>query len=298
MIRFALILSLGLLVSCAPKTGTQIAIKKSTTGIMGGTMVAEESQIASVIVGIYDTQDNAICTGSIIAENYILTAAHCVQTKPSKLKLVFGLNIDEVMATREPDVLQMYTRTVTHIQIHKNWKPEEQETKETDWGDIAILKFSGALPPGFKAVPMLKDDSIIRRGLSVMVAGYGVSLVHAEPVEARKVKNLEEAMEYGEVICDDDLKNCLQIEMSGDGELRETQAPVGSVQETEFRLDESKGHGTCSGDSGGPAYVKVNGQLFLAGITSRGSILCDTTGVYTNVATYVPWVTEVLKKGL
>ncbi|ASD62905.1 serine protease [Bdellovibrio bacteriovorus] len=294
--RILLALVAIVLASCGLSNRPQVNTKDSA-GIMGGTLVAENAKIASGIVGIMDLQSNSICTGSIIAENYILTAAHCViGLKPSKLRLIFGLDVDELMGAREQDIVQMYTRSVSDYKIHSSYNEVDQEEKETDWGDIALIKFHGALPPGYKPVQMLKDDTILRRGLTVTLAGYGVSQVDTEPVDARKVKNLDEALEYGEIICDEDLKNCLKVDMSGDGVLRQTKAPISSVQETEVRLDESKGSGTCAGDSGGPAYVDIKGELFLFGVTSRGSALCDSVGVYTNAVYYADWIKSTMPK--
>ncbi|WII73291.1 trypsin-like serine protease [Bdellovibrio sp. 22V] len=295
MSRIVFALSLIALVSCTPKNNNDMNGSVGSA-IMGGTLVKENSTLASGIVGIFDTQDNAICTGSIIGENIVLTAAHCVTTKPSKLKVIFGNDIDAAMATREPDVLQEYVRRVVDVKVHEDYNPAEHETKETDYADIALIKFQGALPQGYKPVSILPDDSVLRRGVLVTLAGYGVSDIYTEPVDPKKVKNLDEALEYGEVMCDENLRNCLKVEMSGDGVLRETKAPVSSLQETEVRLDESKGHGTCSGDSGGPAYIEKNGQYYLFGITSRGSQLCDSVGVYTNAVYYRTWIAETILK--
>ncbi|WP_374000485.1 trypsin-like serine protease [Bdellovibrio bacteriovorus] len=296
MNRYLLVLATIVLASCGLSSRPQISAKDST-GIMGGTNVAENSAMASGIVGIYDLENNAICTGSLIADNYVLTAAHCVWgIKPGKIRLIFGVDMDNLMNAREQDIVQTYTRGVSDYKVHSSYNPDTQEDKETDWGDIALIKFRGTLPPGYKPVEMLQDDSILKRGLTVTVAGYGVSEVETEPIDPRKVKNLEEALEYGEVMCDDDLKNCLKVDMSGDGLLRETKAPIAGVQETEVRLDESKGHGTCAGDSGGPAYVEQNGKMYLFGVTSRGSALCDNTGVYTNAVYYKDWITKTMPK--
>jgi secreted trypsin-like serine protease len=88
--------------------------------------------------------------------------------------------------------------------------------------------------------------------------------------------------------------NCFEIETDGDGILRQTTAPISSLYETEIRLDERKA-GTCSGDSGGPAFIKQNGEYYLFGVTSRGSVLCNDVGVYTNALHFRPWIARVIK---
>lgn len=293
MSRLFLFLSVVALLSCEKHVSKEVEVKKSS-GIMGGTLVAENSLIASGIVGIYDAEEQSICTGSLIAENYVVTAGHCGTSKASKLKVVFGTDIFSVMGTHEPDILQEYVRRVTDVRVHPDYFKVDQENEPNDWGDIALIKFAGPLPAGYKPVPLLQDGSILTRGFVVTLAGYGVSQVDLEPVDAKKVPNLEEALESGDVVCDDNNKNCMKVEMSGDGELRETKAPISFLTRTEVRLDESKGHGTCAGDSGGPAYVEKDGKYYLFGVTSRGSALCSNTGVYTNVIYYQKWIKETM----
>lgn len=296
MSRFVLLLGILGLTACGLKTSDNNIELRQQEGVVGGTLVAEKSALASGIVSVYDIKDNAICTGSIIAENFILTAAHCVPNKTQNVKIVFGLDVDATLAIREPDVKQELVRNVIAMVAHPDYKPEEHETKQTDWSDIAIMKFQGPLPAGYKPVSLLEDVNVLKRGVLVTVAGYGVSQVDTEPVDPKKVRDLDQAIEYGEVICDQNLRNCLKVDMSGDGVLRQTQAPISFVHETEVRLDESKGHGTCSGDSGGPAYIEKNGQYYLFGVTSRGSGTCDNVGVYTNAVKFKTWIAETLNK--
>ncbi|WP_367127961.1 trypsin-like serine protease [Saccharothrix sp. HUAS TT1] len=51
---------------------------------------------------------------------------------------------------------------------------------------------------------------------------------------------------------------------------------------------------SCNGDSGGPAYVQVDGQWLLAGATSRATASslrpCGDGGIYTRVSAYEQWV--------
>ncbi|MCA9670380.1 MAG: trypsin-like serine protease [Myxococcales bacterium] len=50
---------------------------------------------------------------------------------------------------------------------------------------------------------------------------------------------------------------------------------------------------TCYGDSGGPAFVTVNGVEVVAGVTSYGTPPCGVDGVDTRVDAYKDWIAQV-----
>lgn len=296
MRHLLVILTLTALTSCAPKNSNDTA-RVIDSSIMNGSVVKEGEAVSASIVAIFNTKWNAICTGSLIAPNIILTAAHCAPDKASDIKIVFSNDVDYVLNAREPDVQAEFVLQATDFKVSTTWNPNN-ETVEIDTGDIALIKFRGTIPSGYKPASMLLDDSKLRRGDMITVAGFGVDTVTTTPIDPKKVKDLDEAIAYGEIMCDETPQgkkvDCVKIELSGDGILRVTEAPIASIQETEFRLDEKKA-GTCNGDSGGPAYVKKDGQLFLLGVTSRGSELCNETGVYTNAVFYKTWINDTIK---
>ena len=296
MRHLLVVLTLTALASCAPKSSNDKALVIDSS-IMNGSVVKEGEAVSSSIVAIFNSKWNAICTGSLIAPNIVLTAAHCAPDRASDIKIVFSNDIDYVLNAREPDVQAEFVKQATDFKVSKKWDPKN-ETIEVDTGDIALIKFRGNIPRGFKPATILLDDSKLKRGDMITVAGFGVDTVTTSEVDPKKIKDIDEAIAYGEITCDEthDGKkvNCLKIETSGDGILRVTEAPIASIQETEFRLDEKKA-GTCNGDSGGPAYLKKDGQLFLLGVTSRGSELCNETGVYTNAVYYKTWINDTIK---
>ena len=77
----------------------------------------------------------------------------------------------------------------------------------------------------------------------------------------------------------------IAAERSGYGARFETEFVAG-----ELNLDRD----TCTGDSGGPAYVFTDGRWELAGATSRGTReahrSCGDGGVYTRVVAYRDWL--------
>lgn len=284
------------LASCGKHEGGPLDSAPSAA-IIGGTLVPENAPLSQSVVGIYDDAGQAICTGSLIGDGLVLTAAHCVyESSPEKLKIIFATDIMAVLGTSEPDIKAELMRDVIDFKYHEKYSPEEQETNDFDWSDIAIIKFKGATPSGYHSATLLENGKILRPGMTAIMVGYGVSQVSTYPIEARKVKNLKEALAIGEVICDDDHKDCIEVSMTGDGELRETYATIAHIVRSEIRLDESHGRATCSGDSGGPIYIEQEGQRYLIGVTSRGSQLCDRVGIYTNAAYYKDWIDYNVKK--
>lgn len=263
------------------------------TSIVGGEAVKEKSLFQQSVVGIYDYQDNAVCTGTLIAENLVLTAGHCLLNSPNKMRVIFGLDLYDLATAREEDVIKATQRQVVGYKTHHKYSQDSEE--EFNRNDIALLKFSGGLPVGYKPAEILKDDTTLKRGTNIRLVGFGVTKVVTTPVKYKRSKKFQESLDMGEIVCDDDNNNCVEIEMSGDGYLHQTTSPIFAFQETEFILDE-KNSGTCSGDSGGPAFLEVDGQLILAGVTSRGTIFCDDQGVYTSVPSFVPWIEQTAKQ--
>lgn len=296
MSRFLLVLGLFSIVSCGPKNAGVLSFKKDAA-VINGTDVKESDAILSSIVSVYNVEANSICTGSLIAPDIVLTAAHCVVgEKKSDMRIIFGTNVDEWLGAREQDVVAEHIHTVSDMKAHQDYSSNPPPEKITDQSDIALIKFRGALPAGYKPATFLSDKSLLKRGAMVTVAGYGVNHVELEEMNPKKwnPQKLAEAIEYGEVICDDNYKTCHEVVMTGDGKLRQGKAPISSIQETEVRLNETEA-GTCSGDSGGPAYIEKDGVYYLFGITSRGSGLCDAYGVYTNAVEFSTWIQDTIK---
>jgi hypothetical protein len=84
---------------------------------------------------------------------------------------------------------------------------------------------------------------------------------------------------------------------SGSGEKRQLNIPinhnpgnVGFDSETEFVA----GGGACHGDSGGPAYIMVNGKRKVAGLHSRHTgDSCDDGGIYTRIDVHLDFIRSV-----
>jgi hypothetical protein len=157
---------------------------------------------------------------------------------------------------------QREVRPVSKVVVNPNWA--KRRGTGMDQGDIALVKFTGGLPEDYHPVPMLQTDRALRKGRTVTLAGYGISNA---------------------------------AEKTGAGILRKTQVKIDGPRsgKSEMILDQTRGHGACHGDSGGPAFVRQRGQVILAGVTNRGypdsaPDDCRHKVVYTKVSSYAPWI--------
>ena len=251
------------------------------TGIIGGQAVASGSEIASHTVLLIDSERGAICTASILSSRWLITAAHCVDgANVARLIIGFDMSLDHLIGNVsranarlvEKAVVQpRYADTQAKLaalkkaanDAHRDLDQSELD-KVKDWGDLALVKIDQDLPATFTPAALLPISASLARGESVVLAGYGRT---------------------GSA---DDSKS---------GELMQADVPLGDPfwGTSEVLTDQTQGRGACHGDSGGPAYARVGGQLMLFGVTSRGmgdhtGNECVHSGVYTNINAYRAWI--------
>lgn len=250
------LVTLVALVGCGQTRGGIESAQQQDASIIGGKAAVAGSLIAAQTVGLYDVSIGAMCSASILSSKFLLTAAHCVSSsKAANLVVIFGPTISPKGSA---------LRKVSGFKYNKKWLNAGADLEARDLGDIAIIKFEGGLPAGYRAARLLGDTSLLAAGTDVLLAGYG----HSDGVKK-----------------------------TGSGLLRRVVVKIedAAFSATEVLLDQTKGKGACQGDSGGPAYVlEKDGKLSLFGITSRGEDdafnTCGVKSVYTNALAYKSWI--------
>ncbi|WP_168196481.1 trypsin-like serine protease [Bdellovibrio sp. NC01] len=287
--------------ACSPNkaadTNAQVdASSTQDSAIINGKLVTADDQISKNIVGIIsankDEEGEAICTGSLLPGNLVLTAAHCLG---DYMMIVFAPDMD---TATEGQMLP-----VDKAAASPYWESRKNQDKDT--GDVALLHYKGTTPKGFIPATMLTDMSVLQKGAKVTLAGYGANKVTLTPIDSKTYPDIINAIQTGKVICDDNMKltNCVENNMFGAGQLRKTdnvkiEDPKFSL--TEVLLNQKQGEGACHGDSGGPAYITVKGKIYLWGITNRGERDpkndCSQYSVYTKAYSYKTWLNGVAKQ--
>lgn len=231
--------------------------------IVGGQEVNAPDPIQSATVGLFTPSDDghsgSLCSGTLVRRDMVLTAAHCIPRGIAKPVVVFGSDLHSPTAPH---------RQVDAMAVNPKW--HSRAGKGMDQGDIALVKFHGGLPEGFKTVPTVRSDSEIHAGDEVTLAGYGINNAATK---------------------------------TGAGRLRKTDVRIlkNRAGKSEMILDQSRGRGACHGDSGGPAFIHRGGSLRLAGVTNRGYPNhapddCRHQVVYTKVPAYHSWIQNSERK--
>lgn len=251
-IKTALLIIVTLLgIAACGRNGTLPEIDGN--GIVHGKSLTSKSDVAKSIVAIVlETADgSALCTGTILDESTVLTAAHCVDETPNKISVVFATNIK---AAKKDNV-----RSVDSIAQNPKWKKSHAGA-----GDLAVIHFAGGLPQGYQPVTLAKKTFKPTAGEEVIMAGYGVS-------DGKKE--------------------------SGEGVLRETKTTIlGTMNKDQIATD---GHtsSVCFGDSGGPAFAEVKGELVQWGVAH--SVLnkeCNESSMHTSLMVYEAWIKLEMKR--
>lgn len=257
--KTAVLAMLTFIIACAPAPKNELALEVSSTSahIIGGSDVvslAEPAAQSTVI--IYDTASKSLCTGSLLGNNLVLTAAHCLGQDPRKAVIIFALNIAKANQTM--------ARPVVGAIAHSLFA-QARGRRTADVGDIALIKYQGTTPVGYRPATLLPNVSVLRNGIPTVIAGYGMS----DGITKR-----------------------------GSGTLRHTVTTIANTRfaTSEVQVEQRQGRGACHGDSGGPAFVVANGIYYLWGITSRGSQdpkdQCNGLSIHTNILFYAKWVQD------
>ncbi|CAG2194663.1 unnamed protein product [Mytilus edulis] len=212
------------------------------------------------------------CGGVIIAENWILTAAHCTlfsyRTKDG-YRVVAGSSLYSQLNV---------TRYVKDIYVHKNFqKPEVLDN------DIMLLELKKPLIFGstINKISLDRDISKNRTGEQCKVSGWGNT--NGTKDEFNKLDRLQEASV--QIINPD---SCIKVYKHGYSVLANTKVCVQGEEKS-----------SCGGDSGGGLICRDEDEntVKLVGLVSLG-FGCDAKvpSIYSKVSAYLDWITTTMNR--
>jgi uncharacterized repeat protein (TIGR01451 family) len=248
-----------------------------TPDIVGGDIAAEGAWPWQAALWDNETDGWYGCGGSLIAPEWVLTAAHCVvddsgelSVSPAELSVVLGIN--DLREVEKGQRIQ-----VAEITVH----PQYALATMYD-ADLALLRLRSPVQLNKKVqiVPLAMpvDADLFAANRAATVTGWG-TLTSGKPDYPDKL--------YQVTVPIVDQNACTFAYATNNGVITANMLCAGLLQ---------GGKDSCQGDSGGPLVVSgPNGKWKQAGIVSWG-IGCGLPGlpgIYTRLSNYAGYITDV-----
>lgn len=201
------------------------------------------------------------CSASVIADDLVLTAAHCFRLKADEQIVDAYVRIGVQLVSNLD--LKRFQRKVQSIYSYKFYNQDSAH-----FGDLAIFVIheDHALPPNYPMFDLPDQvELVVNDGDTVYAAGYG--RIGRKGSGGVKPTTLQEVG-----LVKWNFQRCKAFRPTRLTDEKSDICAGGPNWDTDSQ-------GTCTGDSGGPLFVKeADGNYKQIGVTSGGLTRCDVAG--------------------
>ncbi|XP_031627884.1 serine protease persephone-like [Contarinia nasturtii] len=223
---------------------------------------------------------NFDCGGSLISDNFVLTAAHCAPPRRQPQLVRLG----KVTLFTNDDDGQPFDVDIQEIIRHPDYK------SSTKKNDIALVRLAQRIQftENIRPACLRTDLTDIRPEIEMLVTGWGTTSSERTVRPSILLKTNVTSMP---------LQLCNTTLLNYNRDANQPSLREGLSQSQCCAFDPMARNDACQGDSGGPLQIFPHSSNIasVVGVVSFG-ISCGTTlpGVYTRVAYYLQWIESIV----